>query len=1059
MYNSLLFVPIALLHFLLVAMKGLLKLLINHIQFIRIFYCICACLFFSNTNASVEQQRSGLNPNKLLTQYIIDGWTTDNGLINNSILDLERTQDGYMWIATYGGLLRFDGTNFREFPELTDINGIRSLLEDRNGGLWIGSDDGKLINYKEGSFTFLEIDEDLINASITAIEEDREGTIWIGTRSGMAFVNGKKLQKLDHPLLSRAFVYCVEVDQANNVWIGTSGLGLFQYTKDTAKQFTSDHGLINNSIRSIHCDSQERLIIGSEGGLTFLSSEGSFKSYTTKDGLPHNYINEILEDSRGTLWLGTDGGLTRLIDDKFETLTQTTGLSDNTVQALHEDQVGLLWVGTYRGGLNRLKDGKFINYGMQEGLNDELVYVTRSDGARIWIGTDDGLSYVEQDGIRSIRLGNNPSINTIKDILVEPDGSLWIGTSGGLISYANGRIKKSFTTANGLSSNRVRRLSKDRSGRLWVATAKGLNMFDPSTNRFRSFGLNDGLDNEFILSLLVDRQNRIWVGTNGGGLFLFENDRFKGFGESKLGSNIIFGLSEDPNGNLWISANSGISRYDGEKFLPVTREHGLPSNTVFQTIIVGGYHWLFTDKGVVRIETEMIDRIFAGTSNSIADIRLLNKSEGMRSDQVTGVSISDIHSNGNILVSTLKGLSVLNPSELKIGDVPTEVKITSVVKDGLELENYDKIEFGPGTRYYEFHYTGLNFYSPEKIKFRYRLKNFDDDWVDVGNRQIAYYNDLPPGEYTFQVLASNSDGVWNEEPVELGFCQQAYFYETRWFYFVSFMVLAVGAFSWYRARVRLLKDRNRKLKELVAIRTADVKKQNEELTQLNHIKDRLFSIISHDIRGPLDSLYSLLDILNRGQLSEKEFLSLSSSLARKLSDVKDLLNELLNWSRSQLEGLTVNPEKINLRSIVEENFQLFESQAVHKQLSLKNGLPDSEYVNADLNMTKVIVRNLVSNAIKFSKSGGKIEVVSKNSGGLIEYSIMDNGVGISKENLNKLFDKEGYTTAGTKNEIGTGIGLMLVKEFVEKNNGTVCVESEEGGGSTFKFTLPSGDEL
>ncbi len=1013
-----------------------------------LFLCLCSI-------ARISPQQTDLNPNKLLTQYIIDGWTTDNGLSNNSILDIEKTKDGYLWIATYGGLVRFDGTNFREFPELMQISGVRSLLEDSKGNLWVGSDDGALIKYRNGDFSFLEMDPALTNASITSIAEDDEGRVWVGTRSGLAFVNGEKLKKLNHPQLSNAFVYCVEVDDSNNVWIGTSGLGLMKFANGSVESFTVEHGLVNNSVRSIYYSRNNGLIIGTEGGLTLFEENRASKSFTTSHGLPHNYINEILEDSRGTVWLGTDDGLVRFINDRFEALNQATGLADNTVQALHEDQVGLLWVGTYRGGLNRLKDGKFINYGIQEGLGDELVHVTRSDGSRIWIGSADGLSYLDQDKITSIRLGRGPSVNTVKDIWRDTYENLWIGTSGGLVNYTGGTVRARITTKQGLSNDRVRRISEDQNGNLWIGTAKGLNRYSIRTGDIQVFGMENGLGNEFILSVLVDSQNRVWVGTNGGGLFLLDDGQFRAIGGSDgLESNIIFGIDEDEEGRLWISSNSGISRFDGQNFSTLTREHGLPSNTIFQTILLNGYVWLFSDKGVVRVEREKVDKVLDGSRMSLEGIRLLNKSEGMRADQVTGVSVSDVHSNGRILISTLKGLAILNPSELNIGDVPTEVKITSVIKDGQELENYNDIHFEAGSRYYEFHYTGLNFYSPEKIKFRYRLKNFDDDWVDVGNRRVAYFNDIPPGTYTFEVLASNSDGVWNKNPVELEFCQEAYFYETRWFYVVLFFTLVTAIFSIYQARLRLLKHRNKKLKELVTLKTADVEKQNEELTQLNHIKDRLFSIISHDIRGPLDSLYSLLDFMNRGKLSEQEFLSLSSKLTLQLSDVKDLLNELLNWSRSQLDGLTVNPERINLRNIVDENFKLFESQALHKKLLLKNDLSESQYVVADLNMTRVIVRNLVSNAIKFSKDGGEIEVSSSQEDGAIAYSIKDNGVGISEENKTRLFDKEGYTTAGTKNEMGTGIGLMLVKEFTEKNGGSISVESEVGVGSTFTFTLP-----
>ncbi|MEP1094654.1 MAG: two-component regulator propeller domain-containing protein [Cyclobacteriaceae bacterium] len=1013
-----------------------------------------ACmLLLTCSNAAIYQ--NGLNPEKRLTQYIIDSWTTDSGLPNNGILDIEKTSDGYLWIATYSGLTRFDGTNFNEFPELLNVNGIRSLHEDRSGNLWIGSDDGSLIKYKNGEFSFVTMHEELVSPVVTSISEGLNGEIWIGTRSGMAVVEDNVLRKLEHPVLAQAFVYCAEVDAANNLWIGTSGLGLFKYTSGAVEQFTTEHGLINNSIRSIHVGNNEQLMIGTEGGLTLFSEETPSESFTTANGLPHNYVNEILHDSQGTTWLGTDNGLVRFKKGVIEVLDNSKGLADNTIQALYEDMAGVLWVGTYFGGLNRLKDGKFINYGLLEGLQEEVVYVAHEDRGMVWVGTANGLSYLEEGKITSTKLGDFSAINTIRDILCDSRRYLWIGTSAGLVLYKGGRIEKRITTRQGLSNNRVRRISEAQNGDLWVGTAKGLNRYNVETGEIRTYGATSGLSNEFILSLFVDSQDKVWVGTNGGGLLLLQDETFQSFADAEgLDSNIIFGIDEDEEGNLWVSTNSGVSRYKDGKFQSLTKTEGLPSNTVFQ-ILINEYYWLFTDKGLVRIDKKDLQQVLDGEIESLRSTLLLNKSEGMRTDQVTGVSISDVSSKGHILVSTLRGLSILDPAKLKVSDAAATVMLTAVLSDGIELEDRNDVRFAPGTRYNEFHYATLNFYAPEKVKFRYRLENFDEDWVEAGTRRTAYYSNLPPGEYTFQVLASNSDGVWNEIPVELHFCQEAYFYETTWFYIALALALGGAIFLLYQARVRTLRVSNKQLQELVTLRTEDVQKQNTELTQLNHIKDRLFSIISHDLRSPINSCYSLLEVMGKGKISDDEFKKLSKILTLQIGEVKDLLNDLLNWSKSQLDGLAVNPEKISLLPIVDENFKLFETQASHKELELKNTIPGTEYVNADLNMTKVVVRNLISNAIKFSKRGGSIEFRCGRKNGMVEFSIHDQGVGISADSLTKIFEKELYTTAGTKDEKGTGIGLILVKEFVEKNGGTVAVESVEGEGSTFKFTLPS----
>ncbi|MEP5611062.1 MAG: two-component regulator propeller domain-containing protein [Cyclobacteriaceae bacterium] len=1014
---------------------------------------LTSIVFLLSPEGAISQE--GLNPNKRLTQYIIDSWTTENGIPNNGILDIEKTNDGYLWIATYSGLARFDGTNFTEFPELLAVNGIRSLQESTDGFLWIGSDDGSLIKYKDDVFSFIDIGEDLVSPVITSISENHNGKMWIGTRSGMAVVEDDVLQRVDHPMLSQAFVYCSEIDAFNNLWIGTSGLGLFKYSANgVVEQYTVDQGLVNNSVRSIHVGNEGQLMVGTEGGLTLFENGKPSESYTTANGLPHNYVNEILHDSQGTTWLGTDHGLVRFRDGVIDVLDNDQGLADNTIQALSEDGEGILWVGTYFGGLNRLKDGKFINYGLLEGLQDEVVYVTHEGEGKVWIGTANGISYLEKGKVTSNKLGDFPAINTIRDILCDSRRQLWIGTSAGLVLYQNGRIVKRITTREGLSNNRVRRISEAQNGDLWIGTAKGLNRYSVESGEMRSYGTAHGLSNEFILSLLVDSQDRVWVGTNGGGLLLLQDDTFQSFADAEgLESNIIFGIDEDQNGTLWVSTNSGITRYKDEKFQSITKTHGLPSNTVFQ-VIINDYFWLFTDKGLVRIDRNEVQHLLDNQIRSLSTTLLLNKSEGMRTDQVTGVSVSDSSSEGHILVSTLRGLSILDPTKLEVSNLATKVMLTSVLSDGLELKDGDDVRFGPGTRYNEFHYAALNFYAPEKIKFRYRLENFDEGWIEAGDRRTAYYSNLPPGEYTFQVLASNTDGVWNDKPVEFHFCQEAYFYETAWFYVLLAFTLGGAIFLLYKARVRTLHVSNKQLQELVELRTQDVQNQNNELTQLNHIKDRLFSIISHDLRSPINSCYSLLDVMGKGEISDDEFKKLGKILTLQIGEVKDLLNDLLNWSRSQLDGLTITPEKISLSPIVEENFKLFEMQASHKELELENSLPGTQYVSADMNMTKVVVRNLISNAIKFSKKRGSIKVGCVKKNGVVEFSVKDHGVGIGQDNLTKIFDKELYTTAGTVDEKGTGIGLILVKEFVEKNGGTVEVESIEGEGSTFRFTLP-----
>lgn len=1028
-----------------------------------IFFFLIFATVTTDIAAQIPAGGNALDPNKSLTQYIFEEWNTDCGLPSNSILDDEKTSDGYLWFATFDGLVRFDGVNFKIFNQknypIFKTDGILTVYEDSRKNLWIGSNGGGLLRYKDGDFTLFQDSLLMKNNIITAVKEDKDGNIWIGTRSGLVKLNNGKFESFDNKnLLDNLNIYTLYFDKENNLWIGTIGNGLIKYKDGKVTSYTSRDGLPSNSIRAILEDKEGRFWLGTDNGV-LIKKERAFVPFTQDTFLLDGIINEIIQDKAGTIWFGTDKGLTRYAKGKLTTVPKKLEWGNNTIQTIFPDESGNLWLGTYRYGIVLLKDGKFNNYTPIEGLSHNIVNVTYPEGDRVWVGTHNGLSLIEENEIKNFALGDVTTGNRVRDIIKSHTGELWICTYDGLIKFEDSRIKRKFTIKDGLSSNRLRVIEEDKKGNLWIGTQDGLNLFAHGT--FKVFDHTNGLENDFIMSLLSDRKDNLWIGTNGGGIYKYDGKSFETFNTyNGLPSDVIFQMYEDDDGVLWIGTNSGLVRYDQGQFHVFSNKDGLLSNTIFQVIEDNrGDLWLTSNKGVSRISKKILNNIAEGSSDQLPVVRNFSKSDGMIASEITGPSISGKDNKGRLWFSTVKGVSSIDPDNIPVNTVPPLLLIEKlVVNDSV----YHKDQAIPAGRHrYEFHYTGLNYKAPNKIRFKYKLENFDREWIDVGTRRTAYYTNVPPGKYTFKVKAANDDGVWNEEGASIEIRKKAYFYQTIWFYFIAACFCFGLGFVIYLYRIRSLRARNKALSQIIDDRTRDIigqkesiEEQKEELKKINAIKDKLFSIVSHDLRSPLASFSTLLYLISSDNLSQVEFKKLSENLKGNVTHLTNLLDNLLGWAKSQMQGISIKPVHFDLHAVVEEIFEILQAEADKKNIALENWIFTDTPMFADVNMTNLIIRNLVANAIKFTPGGGKVMVSASISDEGMEIEVADTGVGISEENVSRLFNKEHhYSMLGTSNEAGTGLGLLICKEFIDQAGGEIWVESSFGKGSKFKFIL------
>jgi PAS domain S-box-containing protein len=781
-----------------------------------------------------------LDPHKTLTQYIHDVWQKGDGLPQLTINAIAQTRDGYIWVATQEGLARFDGVTFTVFDrkKIKEIkhNNIFALYEDKNGIIWIGTAGG-LNRLEEKKFTVYTTIDGLSNDFVRSIHEDRQGNLWIGTDNGLSlFKNNKFTNYTTKNGLSSNSVISILEDRRGNLWIGTNkGLNRFQDGKFT--RFTTNNGLSDDNVRSIYEDSEENLWIGTFGGGINRFKDGEFTVYNTNAGLSNDFVLVVYGDKMGNLWIGTNEGLNRFKDGKFTALTAKEGLSDNVVQSICEDREGNLWIGTYSGGLNRLKDGKFITYTTAEGLSADLAFPVYQDRqGSIWIGTyGGGLNRLHEGKFTSYTKKDGLANNNIRSICEDREGSLWISTYGsGIARFKDGKFT-CFTTSEGLSENNVRVIYEDSRGRIWIGTyGGGLNRF--ANGKFIVYNTRNGLSDDFVMIIFEDKKKNLWIGTRAG-LNRFNDGKFTTYTiKDGLSNNSVFALYEDREGCLWIGTyGGGLNRLKDRKFTSYTTNEGLFDDVVFRILEDGkGNLWMNCNKGIFSVNKKELNDFADGKINSITCISY-NEDDGMKSSECSGGSYPAGWKtrDGKLWFPTVKGVTVIDPGNIKINMRPPPVIIEQVIVDGEPMEPGAGIKFPPGKKNFEFHYTGLSFIAPKKVKFKYKLTGYNQKWIDAETRRIAYYTSIPPGHYHFKVIACNNDGVWNETGAVFKFDLKPYFYQTWWFYFSCGLLLVLSGIGFYRLRVKQLKNREKELESLVNQRTLQLAEANKELEKLS----------------------------------------------------------------------------------------------------------------------------------------------------------------------------------------------------------------------------------
>jgi signal transduction histidine kinase/ligand-binding sensor domain-containing protein/CheY-like chemotaxis protein/AraC-like DNA-binding protein len=1051
--------------------------------------------------------------NKVLKYSLKDGLSF--GIVNSITQD----ENGFMWFATSDGLNRFDGSAFKVFKTIqgdsTGLSGnfVQKILGDHSGNIWVSSRNGlskldtrteKFTHYRLGNNHFVKNDVDNIIESkngnlwiasyglgfsyfktknsgtisynrknlpqlssdrIVSLFEDSQGLLWIGTLGGgfdifhqtNGQVTGKanSLLKLDDVTIGR--VNEIFEDHLHNIWIATSN-GLLYYNRQLNRftRFQTQQAQIkSNNYLALNEDSQHNLLIGlQDGGLYKLN----LKSFTPEpksfslipvagdDGynMTQRSVQTIYLDRHQNIWVGTYGEgvyMISSISEKF-TLVQKThedasGKSLMRFYGMCQDKTGALWFGADGDGLFKTApDGTILKHYYADGrpgsLTDNAILSGYCDkDNNLWFGTyakglfrydsrsDSFINYSHKPG-DSKSLGGND----VRVIYQDKRKNLWIGTNGGGLSLFD-PVSQTFTNYNpatsAINSDDVRAITEDTNGNLFIGTyGGGLNYLNVEYKQFtRFFDATEEkrfMPGQVVFAVYLDARNKLWIGTEGDGLIVYDRDKqtSRYFNEkNKLANNTVYAIQNADNKSVWISTNKGLSNIDLDK------------NTVSNFDQSDGLQAGQFNVGSVIYDKQNHAMYFGGTEG----LNIFNPNEVNKSYFKPKVIITGLQIFGN---------------QVEVGDHGRNVPVLSQA-----LNETKQLVLQPDQAVFSIQYTSLNYAYPQKGEFAYKLDGLDKTWNFVGNQRSATYRYLAPGDYTFRVKCSNQDGVWFNDYATLQIKILPPWYKTWWAYFcyIAAGALLVYYYLQYRANQARLKYEI-KLTQLSA----------EKDKELNERKLSFFTNISHEFRTPLTLIINpIKELLYHEREVDTSSLHIVYRNAKRLLS---LVDQLLLFRKADSDAGSLTIFRLNLVELCKEVFLCFTYQAKAKGLDFQFICTDQHIeVFADREKIEIVLFNLLSNAIKFTPVGGKVTVVISQQAQFVNLEVHDTGPGIKAETEDKLYSQfyQQETSKGPSTG-GFGIGLFLVKKFIESHSGSIRYENNAGAGTRFIVTLLKGTD-
>jgi signal transduction histidine kinase/ligand-binding sensor domain-containing protein/DNA-binding response OmpR family regulator len=1029
-----------------------------------------------------------------------------DGLVQSPIATMLQDKNGYIWVGSWSGLSRYDGTTFKNFrpddtkPDQISHNRINRLYEDHRGRLWIGTGGGlNLYNKYTEHFQHIGLSTAKGGGNfITAIEQDHSGKIWVATFKGIKNVTRdvKSLTvitdwKNTEPQLYRGIVYSLLEDIQQTIWVGIEQ-GLKRFDPKTniviplPEILRQNKELSTAKIIVIKQDNDGDIWFGTENSGIFRYSPrlNSCTRYLNKANDPHslpsNWINDLLIKD-GRLMAATHNGISIFdpLKNNFTSYTHDPAdsrtLSDGSVWSLMRDHTGNVWMGTYSGGINIFYPGNsnFSNIGEQIGKNIGLkkplaeAIIGDADGG-LWIGTfGGGLNYINRKkGITAFYDISDEIKALVKDSL----GNIWTGTLDGL--YKFNRSKKTFNPINlqifnnKTTAKLINTLVATKAG-IWIGTnGVGLKLVDYTGKELLSLTNKTGLIDNYV-NALCNQGNVLWIGTqNGLNKYDLHNHTFKTYRRKTngLGNNNVLSLYTDSHQHLWIGTDGGGLNYLDERnnqIYPIRRSDGLADDVVSAIISDNkGTLWVSTNNGISQLTFGPAVSPLAKGNYQIANYTAAN---GLQSNQFLANSAYRAP-DGEIFFGGMNGVATFFPDKIIKNKFSPEILLTGFLINNKDarlgvnpllqssINETAQITLSYDQNNLTIKYSALNFINPEKNTYAYKMAglNNNEGWISTGNQKEVSFNNLAPGHYIFTVRAANNDGYWNKKGRTLQINIHPPLWKTWWAYIVYALLTAFLFYKiiqFFQVRARLEQDLfNEHL-------------QNERQEEFYKMKLDFFTNISHEIRTPLTLILGPLENLYNTTLE-------NTVISRQVIQVKNnaerllrLIGELMDFRKAETGNMVLYVQRYNVVVFIEEIFLSFNSLAESRHITynFKTDSPEI-YLNIDHDQLEKVFFNLLSNAFKFTPDQGRISVAIS-SDTYFKVSITDNGKGISADHQSKLFTNY-YQVHDQKSNAGTGIGLALSKSIVELHQGTISFRSSvqttgSEGYTEFTVCLPA----
>jgi ligand-binding sensor domain-containing protein/anti-sigma regulatory factor (Ser/Thr protein kinase) len=959
----------------------------------------------------------GLDPSLSLFQFIHTSWNGISGFAIPGVWALAQTNDGYLWLGTDQGLIRFDGVRFVRWtpPDGEELPGteIVSLTASANGGLWIGMR-GAILKLHDGHLERYDALNGIPDGPIVTMVEDRAGRLWAGcggkAREGLVKIENRHVTTFgqDHGLPSTQ-VFSLLLERDDSLWVGTVR-GICHWSGNAAEQCRpAPEGL---DIRAIvrGADGQTFLAGTSKGLLQF----GAAKSEPVNTGLGESatVVRSLLQDRDSTIWTGTAGqGLFRMRNGQPEHFTRLDGLSSDAVRALLEDREGNVWVGTAN-GVDRFREPKVARWSSEQGLAGNVITAigTAHDGG-LWVGVvGRGLNRIHGN---SVSPGSPvPGLEGASVVALYEDakGVLWAGTTQ-RFGYLFQNQFTEIRAADGSHLDHVFDITAGPDGTLWLAdSARGVQSLRPGrAQAVAATGIGAG---KIIYQLLADHTGNLWIGYLGGGLEVVRDGHVQAHdSRNGLAPGAVQAIYEDRLGVIWVGTKGGLSRFRNGLWTTWTTRQGLPAGGVLSIIQDTYSHlWIVTGSGLSRAEMPELDRQQDGAAVSLS-LWSYGPSDGIHlADRISMMNPRiAVSGDGRLWVGTEDGLAGLNPSLSRNNGVPPPVVVEQLTVEGKPVGITSR-EVALSNHSVEFEYTALSLTVPEAVRFRYRLEGFDNDWIDAGSRRQVGYVNLPPRHYRFHVIACNNDGVWNSAGATLAFQCVPYFYQTWWFLTLCIGAAGLCVYLVYCYRLRQLRSRF----QLVL---------DERARLTRELHDTL-------LQGFTGVVFQL-EAASRQLLSSPEAGRRRIDLALEQAD-QSLKEARLALSCMRLPSLENKPLP---EALAAAGRQIVDGTSICFHMELKGNVRELPYdVQANL---FIIAREAMNNAMNHAKPG-HLSLELDYSAGRTRLAVQDDGIGFDPDTATP---KEGH------------LGLRGMRERARKIAGVLTVDSEAGHGTKVEIVV------